>query len=78
MSTLTYQDVLDAFKKVPKPNTDWVLIDPNGTVYKGSVDQLVLLLAKHHPLLRSPIYFSYMELENETTEVDEPGTEPNS
>lgn len=78
MSTLTYQDVVDAVKKLPKQNTDWILIDPNGTAYKGSVEQLVVHLAKHHPLMRSPTYFSYMEIEDETPKVVEQGTEPDA
>lgn len=32
--------------------TDWILVSPDGHMYKGDVQRLFMILAQHHPLLK--------------------------
>lgn len=42
---------------LPKPD-QWILIDPQGRMYKGTVEQMTRLLVQEHPLLRTPFALS--------------------
>lgn len=38
---------------LPKPD-QWIVIDPHGRMYKGTVEQMTRLLVQEHPLMRTP------------------------
>lgn len=42
---------------LPKPD-QWIVIDPQGRMYKGTVEQMTRLLVQEHPLMRTPFELS--------------------
>lgn len=42
---------------LPKPD-QWIVIDPQGRMYKGTVEQMTRLLVREHPLMRTPFELS--------------------
>lgn len=61
MSTMTLellQEMIDKLKAIPK-NDQWVLINPEGEIYKGTVQQMSLILLKRHPLCQPPKLSDY-------------------
>jgi len=45
---LRAKDALEAATK----DTEWFLVSPDGLTYKGSPQELIIVLAPHHPLLK--------------------------
>lgn len=54
--TLTMEVLLEAIAKLkamPK-NEDWLVVTPEGQIYKGLVTDLLPILLKRHPLCQPP------------------------
>lgn len=45
---------MEAIDLLPKPN-QWIVIDPHGRMYKGTVEQMTMLLVQEHPLMRTAL-----------------------
>lgn len=45
---------MQAIDLLPKPD-EWIVIDPNGRVFKGSLLEVTGMLLAEHPLLKMPI-----------------------
>ena len=45
---------MEAIDRLPKPN-QWIVIDPHGRMYKGTVEQMTRLLVQEHPLMRTAL-----------------------
>jgi hypothetical protein len=54
MSTMDLEFLQKTVEKIKPPEDKWMLISPTGNVYKGDAQQLMLVLAPHHPLLQLP------------------------
>lgn len=52
-------DILDAMRKLSAlPNNDqWIVVDPQGRMYKGKVEEVLPVLTAAHPLFKTPISF---------------------
>jgi len=56
------KDTLNQIKNVEETlkqlrmNSEWMLVSPNGKLYKGSVDYMFSILAPHHSLLKMPSF----------------------
>lgn len=42
---------------LPQPD-QWIVIDPQGRMYEGTVEQMTRLLVREHPLMRTPFELS--------------------
>lgn len=42
---------------LPKPD-QWLVVDPQGRMYKGTVEQMTRVLVQAHPLMRTPFELS--------------------
>ena len=51
VETLTW--AMQEIDLLPKPDK-WIVIDPQGQMYKGTVEQMTLVLVQAHPLMRTP------------------------
>lgn len=54
MSPLTLDQLERAMREVdllPK-NDEWMLVSPDGKVWRGDVQHIFMVLAPHHPLLK--------------------------
>ena len=55
--TVSVQDIIkmmeEANKQIPAINKDWFLVSPHGEAFKGSPQQLINELMKHHPLFKN-------------------------
>lgn len=54
--TVTYEDVLAAVEKLkalPK-NDKWIVIDPNGNAFTGTINEITAVVLRDHPLLKQP------------------------
>ena len=51
METLTR--AMQEIDLLPKPD-QWIVIDPHGRMYKGTVEQMTRPLVQEHPLMRTP------------------------
>ena len=61
MSTMTIellQEMIDKLKAIPK-NDQWILINPEGEIYKGTVQQMSIVLLQRHPLFQMPTFSGY-------------------
>lgn len=59
MKSITIADLERAMREIdllPK-NTDWMLASPDGRAWKGKPEDLLRVLAQHHPLLTEPFKF---------------------
>lgn len=45
---------MDDIIKAAVARSEWTVIDPNGAVYQGKVDDLLPVLIKHHSMLVMP------------------------
>lgn len=66
--SLTMNRLLEAIQKLkdlPKPSTEWIVVSPNGDIYKGEVQDVIRPLLAAHPLLQFPPYPPRMKLEDE-------------
>jgi hypothetical protein len=54
MSTMDIESLQKAVEKIKPVEDVWMLVSPTGNVYKGDAQQLMLVLAPHHPLLQLP------------------------
>jgi hypothetical protein len=54
-TTLTLESLNAALAKLPPRNTEWMLISPEGHVYKGDVQTMFRVLAPHHSVVQFPI-----------------------
>ena len=54
---VSLEDVKRAVQEIELPPKigDWVVIDPYGRMYKGSVQDMTRVLLAEHPLLKMPI-----------------------
>ncbi len=54
MSPLTLDQMERAMREVgPLPaSNEWMLISPDGKVWRGDVQHIFMVLAPHHPLLK--------------------------
>jgi len=43
---------------LPKPD-QWIVIDPQGRMYKGKVEEVTRVLLAEHPLLKMPPMFPF-------------------
>lgn len=53
-TSISYEDlekVIDEVQKLAKKNDEWVLMSPNGMIYRGSAEEMIRMLAPHHPLM---------------------------
>jgi hypothetical protein len=41
---------------LPKPD-QWIVVDPQGRMYKGTVEQVLPVLTAAHPLFKMPLAF---------------------
>ena len=48
----TLAELLAAIDKFPPLETDWMLVSPDGRIWKGDVTKLFAVLAQHHPMLK--------------------------
>lgn len=51
VSVETLKRAMQEIDLLPKPD-QWILIDPQGRMYKGTVDQVALKLMQSHPLMQ--------------------------
>jgi hypothetical protein len=54
---LTMEGLLGAIEKlraIPE-NTRWLVVDPNGQMYEGTVEQVLKFVMERHPLFNKPI-----------------------
>jgi urocanate hydratase len=59
-STLTIDDIIKAFEEAKKELStfekistgDWMLISPTGVIHKGTIQQLLNELMRHHPMFK--------------------------
>lgn len=52
VSVETMRRAMQEIDLLTKPD-QWILVDPQGRMYKGTVEQMTRLLAQHHPLLHT-------------------------
>ena len=60
---LTLDDILDAMekiKKMPRPLKEWIVISPDGRMYRGEAQDVIRPLIEAHPLMKpfSPLDMS--------------------
>ena len=64
MKPVSVDDLTRAIEKLaslPKRN-EWIVVDPQGRMYAGTVEQVLPLLVNAHPLMRSvPITTQFAE-----------------
>jgi hypothetical protein len=48
----TLDELQAAINKIPPMDTDWMLVSPDGRMWKGDIAKLFSVLAQHHPLLK--------------------------
>ncbi len=48
-------DAIDAIKALPKLN-EWMLFDPSGRAYKGTIEDITRVVLQHHPLMKPLMY----------------------
>ena len=53
VSVETLTRAMQEIDLLPKPN-QWIVIYPQGRMYKGTVEQMTRLLVNEHPLMRTP------------------------
>lgn len=53
VSVETLTRAMQEIDLLPKPD-QWIVIDPQGRMYKGTVAQMTRLLVQEHPLMRTP------------------------
>ena len=56
---VTLDTILAAMREIemlPK-NDRWIVIDPRGRMYRGTVEQVIPVLAAEHPFIKAPISF---------------------
>jgi hypothetical protein len=53
-NTVSYDDIIRVVEELNKaPKLDqWLLVDPQGCGYKGTVEQIALVILREHPLLK--------------------------
>ena len=59
---LTLADIKEAMDKlaaIPK-NDKWIVVDPSGKMYEGTIQQITHLVVQHHPMFTSPVKFPYV------------------
>lgn len=64
METLTR--AMQEINLLPKSD-QWVVIDPQGRMYKGTVEQMTRVLVREHPLTRVPDFMSQVLNEGDGT-----------
>jgi len=52
MSTLNLETIRNLLATVEPPKDEWMLLSPDGKIYKGNVQLLMQVLAPHHPLMQ--------------------------
>jgi hypothetical protein len=55
-NTMTIEKILDAARSADKlisDNDKWIVIDPQGTIYTGKVEDVTRVLLAEHPLMKS-------------------------
>jgi hypothetical protein len=58
---MSFEALIKAMREadiLPKPDK-WTVIDPQGRIYQGTVDQMTILLAQAHPLFSQPTAFKF-------------------
>jgi hypothetical protein len=53
--TVTWPEMLRAMREIEllQKQTDWMLVAPNGQMWKGKPDEVMSILAAHHPLMKA-------------------------
>jgi hypothetical protein len=54
MPALNFEAFQKAVEQIKPVGDEWLLISPTGHLYKGDAQQLILVLAPHHPLMQLP------------------------
>jgi hypothetical protein len=54
------REAISKIKSIPK-NDEWVIINPQGEMYSGTIEQIMPILIREHPLMKTPLY-SNMEM----------------
>jgi len=54
------REAIAKMKSIPK-NDEWVVINPQGEMYSGTIEQIMPILIREHPLMKTPLY-SNMEM----------------
>ena len=58
VSLETLTRALQEIDLLPKPD-QWIVIDPQGRMYKGKVEEVTRVLLAEHPLLKMPQMFPF-------------------
>jgi hypothetical protein len=53
VSVETLKQAMQEIDMLPKLD-QWIVMDPQGRMYKGTVEQMTRLLVQYHPLMRTP------------------------
>lgn len=62
-SALTIEDMLETLRKVDAlPKLDkWIVINPQGQVFTGTLEQVLPVLMREHPMVKVPLTIPFRE-----------------
>ena len=58
MKPVSLETLTRAMQEMPKPD-QWIVIDPQGRMYKGKVEEVIRVLLAEHPLLKRLSMFPF-------------------
>ena len=63
ITTVSHETVLNAMREIELlPKLDqWVLIDPYGRMYRGTVEQVMPVLAAEHRMTKMPLHIGRID-----------------